>query len=183
MEIVLTLLFQANHPLKHWVDTFLIVIFLMNRMPYITFNMEILFSKSFISNPNYDSLRIFRCMCFLYLWDYGKNKFFKKYPCIFLGYGPTHKGYTCLDPFSRLIVFDKNVFPCALYKELSFQENLEVTTSHILMNGRKRKQVVALWFRRKIESSNINQGNGAQIQKGILALSTMKMFKTLQKRH
>jgi hypothetical protein len=62
----------------------------------------------------------FGCRCFPYLRDYSKNKFgAKSYPCVFLGYSPTHKGYRCLHPpskrvyLSRHVVFDETIFPYA----------------------------------------------------------------------
>lgn len=129
------LTFQAHLPLKYWIDAFIIVVYLINRMPSSTLDMEKLFFKLFNRHPGYRSLRIFGCRCFPYLRNYMKSKFLKRtYPCIFLGDSPIHKGYRCLEPLtnrvylSRHIFFDESNFPYACNNKHVFQERLEVKT-------------------------------------------------------
>ena len=131
----LTMFFNAKLPLSLWVDAFLTVVYLINRLPSKVLKMESPFFMLFKQYPEYRSLRIFGCQCFPYLRDYGKNKFSPKtYPCVFIGYSSLHKGYRCLhlSPkrvyISRHVIFNENCFPYAnsLVKENHFQISIEM---------------------------------------------------------
>ena len=60
---------------------------------------------------------MFGCAFFPYLKPYNKHKLdFKISKCLFLGYGPFHKGYRCLHPSGRIYIarsvsFDESSFP------------------------------------------------------------------------
>ena len=117
VETGLTMLFHAQLPKHFWIEAFATAIYLINRLPCTTLNMESPFFKLFQKAPDYNSLKVFGCRCFPYLRDYARNKFdYKSYPCVFVGYSPTHKGYRCLHPISkrifisRHVVFDEDVF-------------------------------------------------------------------------
>jgi len=64
VETVMTLLFNAKVPLFLWVEAFMTVAFLINRMPTSTLNMKSPFSKLHGHSPNYNSLKVFGCRCF-----------------------------------------------------------------------------------------------------------------------
>ncbi len=112
------MLFHAWAPKNLWLEAFLTAVYLINRLPSSTIGMDTPFFKLHGVHPDYNSLKTSGCRCFPYLRDYAKNKFEpKSYPCIFLGYNPTHKGYRCLHPptkrvyLSRHVVFDESVLP------------------------------------------------------------------------
>lgn len=118
VETGLTMMFHANIPLPLWVETFLTAVYLINRLPLSTLNNESPYFKLFKRHPQYNGLRVIGCQCFPSLRHQGRNKFSAKtYPCVFIGYSPTHKGYRCLDPktkrvyISRHVVFDETTFP------------------------------------------------------------------------
>ncbi|KAH9669465.1 retrovirus-related pol polyprotein from transposon RE1 [Citrus sinensis] len=118
VETGLTMLFHANMPLQYWVDAFSTAVYVINKLPSSTLNMKTPFYKLFGINFDYRGLRSFGCRCFPYLRIYRKNKFSPKtYPCVFIGYSPSHKGYRCLYPptnkvyISRHVIFDENLFP------------------------------------------------------------------------
>jgi transposase InsO family protein len=118
MEMGLTLLAQSGLLPKHWVDSFLTSIFLINRLPSIAINNETPFSKLFKKHPDYTFLRAFGCLCYPLLHPYAHHKLsFRSKPCIFIGYGANQRGYRCLDPqshkvyISRSVVFDESQFP------------------------------------------------------------------------
>lgn len=56
------------------------------------------FQCPFKKPPDYLLLRIFGCLCFLYLCPYNSNKMqYQLSPCVFLGYSNKHHRYRCLD--------------------------------------------------------------------------------------
>lgn len=67
IETDLTLLFNANLPLFLCVETFMTVVFLINKMPTSTLSMESPFAKLYGEEPDYNSLKIFYCRCFPHL--------------------------------------------------------------------------------------------------------------------
>ena len=133
----LTMFFNAKLPFSLWVDAFLTVVYLINRLPSKVLKMESPFFMLFKQYPEYRSLRIFGCQCFPYLKDYGKNKFSPKtYSCVFIGYSSLHKGYRYLhlSPkrvyISRHVIFNENCFPYAnsLVKKNHLQIPIEMVS-------------------------------------------------------
>jgi hypothetical protein len=134
MEIGLTLLAQSGLSPKFWVDAFLTAIFLINRLPSPVLQHESPFSKLMQRSPDYTVLRAFGCLCYPLLRPYATHKLsFRSKPCIFIGYGGSHKGYRCLDPttnkvfLSRHVIFDETQFP-AKAKSIS-QGSYQITAS------------------------------------------------------
>lgn len=108
VEIGLTLLFHAKLPLFLWVEAFLTVVFLINRLPSSVLKNEIPFAKLYGTAPDYNSLKVFGCRCYPYLK--GQTKFAPKtYPCVFIGYSSLHKGYRCYQPSNRRVFFSRHV--------------------------------------------------------------------------
>lgn len=56
VETGLTLLCNANVPLFPWVEAFMTVVFLINRIPTSTLNMKSLFLKLHGKKPDYNAL-------------------------------------------------------------------------------------------------------------------------------
>ncbi|KAM6588273.1 hypothetical protein CsatA_010878 [Cannabis sativa] len=116
-EIGLTLLAQANMPLKHWWDSFVSATYLINRLPVQRNKYISPFETLFHQKPDYSFLKNFGCACFPFLRPYNRHKFdFKTSMCVFLGYSPYHKGYRCLHPSGRIyiarsVTFDELTFP------------------------------------------------------------------------
>jgi histone deacetylase 1/2 len=114
------LLAYAFMPLKYWDEAFLYVTFLINMLPSKVINFETPVEHLLHTAPNYDSLRIFGCVCWPNLRPYNKRKLaYRSTQCGFLGYSPRHKGVKCLDTktsrvyISRDVIFDENLFPFA----------------------------------------------------------------------
>ena len=94
VETGLTLLLHANLPLFLWVETFLIAVFLINRLPFSVLKMVTPFVKFYGEQPDYNNLKVFGCRCFPFIMC--NNKFSPKtYPCVFIGYNNLHKGCRC----------------------------------------------------------------------------------------
>ncbi|KAL5543220.1 hypothetical protein UlMin_010930 [Ulmus minor] len=117
VETGLTLLAQANMPLKYWPDAFHTATFLINRLPTPVLQDSTPFSKLFSKQPNYMSFKGFGCACFPCLRTYQRHKFqFYSTKCVFLSYSDFHKGYKCLSStgrvyVSRHVVFNEHEFP------------------------------------------------------------------------
>jgi hypothetical protein len=117
VELGLTLLAQSGLSSKHWVDSFLTSVYLINRLPTPILKNESPYFKLFEKDLDYTTLRTFGCLCYPLLRLYIAHKLsFRSKPCIFLGYGANQKGYRCFDPhsqriyISRHVVFDESKF-------------------------------------------------------------------------
>ena len=135
----LTMLFHAKLPLGLWVDAFLTIMYLINRLPSTVLKMESPFFMLFKQYAEYRSLWIFGYQCFPYFRDYGKNKFSPKgYPCFFIGYSSLHKGYRCLHPSTKRVyischvIFNENCFPYANF--LVKKNHLQIPIEMVLFS-------------------------------------------------
>uniref|UniRef100_A0A803NLP6 Integrase catalytic domain-containing protein n=1 Tax=Cannabis sativa TaxID=3483 RepID=A0A803NLP6_CANSA len=117
VENGLTLLAQANLPLKYWDEAFRTAIYLYNRLPTPVLSLKSPIEVLFNITPDYSSLKVFGCTCFPNIRPYNKHKLeYRSSPCTFIGYSLNHKGYKCLDPSGRLyisrdVIFDESTFP------------------------------------------------------------------------
>lgn len=106
VETSLTLLYHENASLRLWVNAFLTAIYLINQLHF------------YVVNNDYLGLMVFGCRYFPTLQAYARNNFQNRtIPCIFIGYCPVHKGYSCLDYSTNKVyiaqheVIDENWFP------------------------------------------------------------------------
>ncbi|CAN1134237.1 Retrovirus-related Pol polyprotein from transposon TNT 1-94 [Linum perenne] len=113
-----TLLHHAAVPLEYWTYAFQTAAYLINRLPASPIAFDTPFHKLFSADPDYTHLRIFGCLCFPWLKPYARHKLdAKSAPSVFLGYSLQHKGYYCLNLYtkkvqiSRHVIFDETVFP------------------------------------------------------------------------
>lgn len=66
--------------------------------------------------PTYSHVKVFSCVCYLWLRPYHPNKIqFRSSFCTFLGFGPNHKGYQCLDKHGRVFISRHVTFDEALF--------------------------------------------------------------------
>lgn len=102
LETGLTLLAHSHLSNRYWVDSFLTVVYDINRLPtHVRQNMSP-YSKLYTKAPDYQRLRDFGCLCYLLLQPYNAHKLdYRSKPCIFLGYN--YVGYKCLDPVTNKI--------------------------------------------------------------------------------
>ena len=114
----LTLLAQSSFSSQYCVDTFLTLVFLINRLPTKVLSNKTPHFLLHKTDPTYMNLRVFGCACYPLLRLYTHNKLaFRSKKCLFLGYSNCKKGYRCLDLatkrvyISRHVIFDENSFP------------------------------------------------------------------------
>lgn len=113
----LTLLAQASMPLHYWWEAFQTSVHLINRLPSTVLNNQSPYKVLFKENPDYKSLKIFRCACYPNLRVYNSHKFsFHSTKCVYLGLSQHHKGFLCLSSIGRLyiswhVVFNEQEFP------------------------------------------------------------------------
>ncbi|GAB2281572.1 hypothetical protein Dimus_039478 [Dionaea muscipula] len=109
-ELGMTMLFHSGAPLFLWVDVFMTVVYLMNRLPCASLDNDTPYFKLHATQPQYSMLRVFGSKCFPYTWDTKKNKFDPKTVlCVFTGYSKTYKGYKCFDPTTRKLIISRHV--------------------------------------------------------------------------
>ena len=95
-------------------------------MPTPVLSLQSPFQKLFGSEPNYQRLRVFGCLCFPWLRPYTRNKLEERSKrCVFLGYSLTQSAYLCLDVenkrlyTSRHVMFDESTYPFASREQSS----------------------------------------------------------------
>lgn len=73
----LTMIFNADIPLKYW-DSFFTAVYLIKQLPYARFDIETPYFKLYNKAPDYSCVRIIECQCFPYSRKHGKHKFMKE---------------------------------------------------------------------------------------------------------
>ncbi|CAJ2671926.1 unnamed protein product, partial [Trifolium pratense] len=117
VETGLTLLSQANLPMKYWDHAFVTAAFLINRIPTPVLDNKSPYYVLLNKQPDYKALKIFGCACFPFLRPYHTTKLaYRSQECVFLGYSSTYKGYKCLSPEGRVyiskdVLFNEQRFP------------------------------------------------------------------------
>lgn len=118
IETTITLLLQCCLTTKFWLEALTADMYLTNRLPHTSLQFQIPFTLLFKTQPNFQLLKPFGCLCFPWLEPYAAHKLIpKSSPCVFLGYCDHTKGYKCYDlvttkvSISRHVRFVKNEFP------------------------------------------------------------------------
>lgn len=74
VETFLTLLYHAHMPLEYWPHACSTAAYLINRLPTPTLKNHSPYFKLIGTEPNYNKLRSFGCLCFPWLKPYTKHK-------------------------------------------------------------------------------------------------------------
>jgi len=124
----LTLLAQSSLSPQYWVDAFLTLVFLINRLPSKVLDNKTPYFILHKTEPLYKDLHVFWCACYPLLPPYTEHKLaFRSKKCLFLGYSNCEKGYRCLDLRTKRVYISRHV----IFDEQSFlaQELANHTTS------------------------------------------------------
>ena len=88
----------------------LTAVYTINRLLSPTTHKKSPFELLYEKLPDYSSLRVFGCVCFVSLPSHERNKLKPwSWLCCFLGYGISQKGFRCYDPISRRLRISRHV--------------------------------------------------------------------------
>jgi transposase InsO family protein len=98
LDVVRTLLIDSSILTRFWVEALSTGVHLINRLPSQVLNFASPYSILFGIIPEYDSLHVFGCVCFVHLPFTERNKLSAQAArCAFLGYSNSLKGFVCYD--------------------------------------------------------------------------------------
>ncbi|KAL5859844.1 hypothetical protein ACOSQ4_001140 [Xanthoceras sorbifolium] len=104
LDVVRTLLMSASLPERFWGEAALTAVYTINRIPSPTTYNKSPFELLYGQSPDYSSLRVFGCACFVSLLPYERTKLQPRARlCCFLGYGISEKRFRCYDPISHCL--------------------------------------------------------------------------------
>ena len=84
--------------------------YVINRIPTAYTSGKSPYEMLFGQLPDYSSLRVFGCTCFVLKPHVERDKLSSKSAlCVFLGYGIGQKGYRCYDPSNQKLYVSRNV--------------------------------------------------------------------------
>jgi hypothetical protein len=110
LDIVRALLLSTSILERFWGEAGLTAIYTINKVPSPTTFNRSSYELLYGSPPDYQSLRIFDCVCFVL---FPPHECTKLKPCsrlcCFLGYGIEHKGYCYYDHISKRLCISRHV--------------------------------------------------------------------------
>lgn len=120
IETIVTLMTTANLAQDLWFHTYAHSVFLINRMPCKTLNMQSLGSQLLFGVVHsIQGLKIYGTAVYPYVRPYTHNKLQPRATlCVFLGYASGYKGVNCYHLHSRKFIISRHVihdeshFPC-----------------------------------------------------------------------
>ena len=105
-----TLLISASLPERFWGEAALTAVYTINRIPSPTTHNKSPFELLYDQTPDYSSLRVFGCACFISLSPRERTKLQPRTRlCCFLGYGVSQKGFRCYDPISHRLCVSRHI--------------------------------------------------------------------------
>ncbi|WVZ15880.1 hypothetical protein V8G54_013446 [Vigna mungo] len=110
LDVVRTLLLESHVPSRFWCEALSTVVHLINRLSSPSISNESPFTRLFGHPPDYSTLYIFGCACYVHLPPHERTKLTaQSVECSFLGYSPHQKGFLCSDPNLHRIRVSRNV--------------------------------------------------------------------------
>ena len=124
--------FQANLPISFWGECILAAVYIINRTPTPLLGNKTPFEMLYNTPPNFNTLRVFGCLCFAHNKKTRGDKFASRSrKCIFVGYPATKKGWKVYDMetgeifVSRDVKFYENEFPFTTNVDTSLCNELQ----------------------------------------------------------
>ncbi|GFY82953.1 hypothetical protein Acr_02g0011930 [Actinidia rufa] len=110
LDTTRALLISSGCPESFWGEAALTAAYTINRVPSPLLGNLTPYERLYGTPPDYHSLRVFGCACFVLLQPHERTKLEpRSCLCCFLGYGIEHKGYRCWDPLSRRLRVSRHV--------------------------------------------------------------------------
>ena len=113
-ETCRSMLHAKNVPGRFWAECMRTAAYIINRLPQPNLGFKSPHELLWKLKPVVSHLKVFGCVCYVFMPDHLRNKFEKKaIRCIFVGYDDARKGWRCCDPTtgkchtSRNVVFDE----------------------------------------------------------------------------
>ena len=104
------MLYQANLPLKFWVEACSTAVYLRNRSSTAALKDETPFECLFGRKPDISNLRVFGYVSYVHIPDKQRRKLdAKSHKAIFVGYPPGVKGYKLYDLEKKNFVVSRDV--------------------------------------------------------------------------
>lgn len=101
---------ESSIPPRFWVEALSTVVYLINCLPSPTLRLDSPYSRLFGVPPDYNSLHVFGCICFVHLPPIERHKLAaQSVQCAFLGYSNSHKGFVCYDSDANKLLISCNV--------------------------------------------------------------------------
>jgi hypothetical protein len=111
LETARALMIASSVPPHFWVGVVFIATYLINIQPSSALQGGISFERLCGKTPDYSSLHLFGCMCYVLLAPREHTKLIaQSVECVFLGYSVEHKGYRCWDPVARRMRTSLRIF-------------------------------------------------------------------------
>ncbi|KAL8097015.1 hypothetical protein AgCh_030193 [Apium graveolens] len=111
VETTRSFLLSADVPSVLWGEALLTAVYVINRISTAQISGLSPFEKLYDEVPDYASLRVFGCTCFVLKPQVERSKLSAKSALyVFLGYDVTHKGYCCFDPVSGKLYVSRHVY-------------------------------------------------------------------------
>ena len=131
------MLISASCPERAWGEAALTAVHIINRLPSSVLGNVSSFERLYLTTPNYNSLKVFGCACFVLLQPHEYTKLEPRARlCCFLGYGTEHKGYRCWDPISQRIRISRHVvfWEHIMFSSLSKFKSIPSTSTPLFTN-------------------------------------------------
>jgi transposase InsO family protein len=110
MEVARSMMFHNNVPKRFWNDAVVTACYLINRIPTKVLNDVSPFEVLTKTKPPIDHLRVFGCVCYVFVPGEQRNKLeAKSIKGMFIGYSITQKGYKCYIPDTRRVIVSRDV--------------------------------------------------------------------------
>jgi len=110
MEVARSMMYHANVPKRFWGDAVQTACYLINRIPTKVLKNLSPFEVLNKSKPHIDHLRVFGCLCYVWVPGEQRNKLeAKSTKAMLIGYSVTQKGYKCYDPATRRVLVSRDV--------------------------------------------------------------------------
>ncbi|GJS23648.1 retrovirus-related pol polyprotein from transposon TNT 1-94 [Tanacetum coccineum] len=110
VETARSFLLSADVPSVFWGEAVLTATYVINRIPTAHNSGLSPFKNLYGTLPDYSSLHVFGCTCFVLKPHVEHTKLSAKSTlCVFLGYGVSQKGYCCYDPVGQKLYTSRHV--------------------------------------------------------------------------